>query len=627
MDASAPTAAEPHGDETDVVVLRDVMVPMRDGVRLATDVTLPARDGAPLPGRHPTLLHRTPYGKAEARLSEISVADPVPRPNGAIAADLARAGYAVVMQDCRGRYGSEGVFAKYLGEGEDGVDTLGWIRAQPWSDGRVGTFGLSYSAHVQTALAALRPPGLTAMFLDSGGFWNAYQGGVRKGGAFELKQATWAFKHARLSPAARTDPVVAAALDAEDIEAWFRAMPWKRGHSPLRHVPEYEDYFFDQWERGSFDASWRRPELYAAAHVDALAAVPTFLICGWYDPYAETMCEHFRGIAAAGGRVEMVMGPWLHGRRSQTHAGDVDFGEASTLDAAIGADYGALRLAWFDRWMKPERAQAATPPPAARWFRMGGGSGRRNADHRRDHGGLWREAAAFPPPDAVETPYFLGRSGLLCADPVPEGAVTIQTDPADPVPSIGGAITSGAPIMEGGAYDQTPGPETFGARPPYLPLAARRDVLVFATPPLARDLEIAGPVRVHLRVSTDAPDIDVTVKLVDWAPPSADYPHGYAMNLTDGILRLRYRRSFAEPRPMEPGEIAEIVVTAPPVAALFRAGHRIRLDIAGSNFPRFDVNPQTGEPEGRALGRRIATTTLHLGGAGGPPRLVLSVLP
>ncbi|WP_084327491.1 CocE/NonD family hydrolase [Salinarimonas rosea] len=621
MDARTP---ETHGTAGDVVVLSDVMVPMRDGVRLSTDVTLPARDGVQLPGPHPTLLHRTPYGKAEARLSEISVADPVPRPNGLIAADLARAGYAVVMQDCRGRYGSEGVFRKYLGEGEDGVDTLAWIGAQPWSDGRIGTFGLSYSAHVQTALAALRPPGLAAMFLDSGGFWNAYQGGVRKGGAFELKQATWAFKHARLSPAAMADPVVAAALDAEDIAAWFAALPWKRGHSPLRYVPEYEDYLFEQWERGAFDGFWRRPELHAADHYDAIARVPTFLICGWYDPYAETICEHFRGITAAGGRAEIVMGPWLHGRRSQTHAGDVDFGEGSTLDAAIAADYASLRRAWFDRWMGPRPARGASPP-AARWFCMGGGSGRRDANGRRAHGGAWREAASFPPPDAVETPFFLDARGLLAADPAPEGAITIQTDPADPVPSLGGAITSGAPIMEGGAYDQVPGPETFGARAPFLPLAARRDVLVFATPPLAHDLEIAGPVRVHLRLSTDAPDIDVTIKLVDWAPPSADYPQGFAMNLTDGILRLRYRRSFAEPRLMAPGEVADIVVTAPPVANLFRAGHRIRLDIAGSSFPRFDVNPQTGEPEGRALGRRIATTTFHLGGASSPPRLVLSV--
>lgn len=249
---------------------RDVMVPMRDGVRLATDVTLPARGGKPLPGPFPTLVFRTPYDKGGARPSEISAADPRPRSNAEIADELARAGFAVLAQDCRGRYRSEGVFQKYIGEGEDGYDTLAWARQQDWCNGRFGTFGLSYSAHVQTALALTEPEGLDAMFLDSGGFWNAYQGGVRRGGAFELKQATWAMKHAALSPRA-SDPLVAAALAAEDVRDWFGAMPWRRGVSPLRHVPEYEDYLFDQWEHGAFDEYWQRPELFAAPHYDVLA--------------------------------------------------------------------------------------------------------------------------------------------------------------------------------------------------------------------------------------------------------------------------------------------------------------------------------------------------------------------
>jgi len=280
-----------HGTINEAIHIRDVMVPMRDGVRLATDVALPARAGEALPGPFPTLLHRTPYDKAAARLSEVSVKNPVPKTNLEIAAGFARAGYAVLTQDCRGRYASEGVFRKYLGEGEDGFDTLDWARAQDWCAGQFGTFGLSYSAHVQTALGVLQPGGLKAMFLDSGGFWNAYQGGVRRGGAFELKQATWAFKHARLSPVAE-DPVVAAALGAENIADWFQAMPWRRGLSPIRHVPEYEAYLFDQWERGAFDDFWQMPELYCAPHYDKLARHPVYLVCGWYDPYAETMLKH-----------------------------------------------------------------------------------------------------------------------------------------------------------------------------------------------------------------------------------------------------------------------------------------------------------------------------------------------
>jgi putative CocE/NonD family hydrolase len=512
------------------------------------------------------------------------------------------------------------VFQKYLGEGQDGFDTLDWARAQDWCSGAFGTFGLSYSAHTQTALAILQPHGLQAMFLDSGGFWNAYQGGVRRGGAFELKQATWAFKHARLSPAA-SDPVVAAALDAEDIADWFAAMPWRRGLSPLRHVPEYEDYLLDQWERGAFDTYWQVPELYCAPHYPALSRIPVFLVCGWYDPYAETILEHYKGWRAHGGQAELVMGPWLHGRRSQTHAGDVDFGAQSVLDGAIAPDYDTLRLSWFDRWLKPGAAPA---PSQVRWFCMGGGPGTRDGQGRRKHDGAWRQDASWPPSRTAPQSFYLSPTGALETQPTGDGTILLQTDPDHPVPTIGGALTSGAPVMEGGAYDQVTTPHVFGATAPYLPLAARRDVLVFATPPLTEHVEIAGPVEVHLTLSTDAPDADITVKLVDWAPANADYPQGFAMNLCDGILRLRYREDWSKPRPMTPDNRVEVVIPATPTAALFRAGHRIRIDIAGSNFPRFDVNPQTGEPEGQARGQRIATTTLHLGTT--QARLVLSVV-
>lgn len=614
-----------HPIDKDVFVLRDVMVPMRDGVRLATDIALPARGGQPLPGPFPTLVHRTPYDKTAARPSEISARDPEPRANGAIAAEMARAGYAVIMQDCRGRYASEGRFRKYIGEGADGLDTLDWARAQSWCDGRFGTFGLSYSAHVQTALAAYAPDGLCAMFLDSGGFWNAYQGGIRRGGAFELKQATWAFKHARLSRAAARDPVVKTALEAERIEDWLTVMPWKRGHSPLRHAPDYEDYFFEQWEHADFDDFWRQPELCAIDHYDALARAPVFLICGWYDPYSETMIEHFKEIRARAGRAELVMGPWLHGRRSQRWAGQVDFGQNALLDGQIAPDYATLRLAWFDRWMKPGPTAAAAPAPA-RWFRMGGGSGRKLDCGRLDHGGAWRAADAFPPPGAADRPFHLGPAGdLTDAAPAP-GTLALRTDPDDPVPTLGGQITSGEPVMLGGAFDQTPSADTFGARAPYLPLAARADILVFATAPLAEDLEIAGPVSLHLRVETDAPDIDLTAKLIDWAPASTDWPMGFAMNVTDGILRLRYRDGWTRPKPMRAGVPADIRIDLPPTANLFKAGHRVRLDIAGSNFPRFDVNPQTGEPVGKARLKRIAITHFHLGGDAGA-RLVLTVPP
>lgn len=606
----------------DTVVRQDVMVPMRDGVRLATDITLPARNGEALPGPFPTLLYRTPYDKLAARLSEISVADRTPRSNLEVAAGLARAGFAVMNQDCRGRYGSEGLFQKYIGEGEDGFDTLEWARNQPWCSGRFGTFGLSYSAHVQTALALQEPEGLDAMFLDSGGFWNAYQGGVRRGGAFELKQATWAMKHAALSPRAK-DPLVKAALAGENVADWFAAMPWRRGVSPVRHVPEYEDYLFDQWENGAFGPFWDRPELCAAQHYAGLAKRPVFLICGWFDPYAETMLKHYEGLTGAGGYAEVVLGPWLHGRRSQTYAGDVDFGAHSVLDGQIAPDYESLRIDWFRRTLLGDGARL--DEPQARWFAMGGGPGTRDAAGRRSHGGTWRQDSTWPPARSRATDFFLTAGGGI--EPlVPEAdSVLMRTDPANPVPTIGGAVTSGEPVMVGGAFDQVTGPGIFGARAPYLPLAGRADVLVFATPPLEREIEIAGTVTLTIGLASDVPDMDLTAKLIDWAPPNADYPQGFAMNLADGILRLRYRDDWARPALMEPGQRYNVTVELLPVAAQFLPGHRIRLDISGSNFPKFDVNPQTGEPEGRARGQRIGHTQLFLGGSA-PARLTLPVM-
>jgi putative CocE/NonD family hydrolase len=192
-----------------VRVWRDVMVTVRDGIRLATDVYFPADATGPFP----VLLERTPYNKRGTNHADRDAADPAAKSKPAVAAQFARAGYAYVLQDCRGRYASEGGFEKYLNEGPDGADTIAWIMQQSWCAGKVGTLGLSYGAHVQTALAALAPRGLAAMFVDSGGFSSAFHSGIRQGGAFELKQLTWAHKHALLAPQTATDPARRAGLD------------------------------------------------------------------------------------------------------------------------------------------------------------------------------------------------------------------------------------------------------------------------------------------------------------------------------------------------------------------------------------------------------------------------------
>lgn len=594
---------------------------MRDGVHLATDVYLPAQSSS----AWPVLLERTPYGKDAETRRERTAANPEPMRRGEVAARFAEAGYAVVVQDCRGRFESEGQFTKYLGEAHDGADTMEWIMAQPWCNGLVGTYGLSYAAHTQTALASQRPAGLKAMFLECGGFANAYRGGIRHGGAFELKQAVWALRNAR-SGSNRISESARQALDGADIGDWFLRLPWSRGDSPLQWAPEYEDYLFGQWERGAFDDYWRQPELYAAGHYDAFDGVAVMMMCGWWDPYAQTTADNYLGLSQRGnGGLRMVLGPWTHGERSVTCAGDVDFGPAAVLDGSLAPDYVGMRLAWFDHWLKGA-AMPQAMDDTVRYFRMGGGSGRRTPAGRLDHGGTWRSASHWPLPNTGFMPWYLGADGGL--SPVPpdrDEALGFDFDPASPVPTIGGSITSGEPLMVAGAYDQRTSEQVFGAQAPYGPLAQRPDVLVFQTPVLDEDMEVSGPITIELWVSSTAPDTDFTAKLIDQYPPSEDYPEGYAMNLTDGILRCRYRRSWEAPEMMQPGEVVQITIEPMPTSNLFRKGHRIRLDISSSNFPRFDVNPNTGAPEGSAGPRVVARNSVHMG-KGWPSRLVLPVL-
>lgn len=594
----------------DVVVIEDAAVPMRDGVRLFADIYLPAgaaRAGTALP----VLLERTPYDKRGQSQSEFTAAAPQPRRRPEVARVFAAAGYAVVVQDCRGRYRSEGAFTKYVNEAEDGFDTLAWIAAQPWCDGQVGTYGLSYGAHVQMAAACLNPPALRCMVVDCGGFSDAYRAGIRQGGAFELKQLTWAYRHALLSPLTQADPARKAALEAEDIRDWFTRLPWSEGNSPLRAAPEYEDYVLRQWRSGDHGPYWTQLGLAACQHFGTLSDVPMVHISGWYDPYASTAVENYLGLVASKrGPVHLILGPWTHGQRSVSHAGAVDFGPAARFDGSVAPDYDRFRLAWFDRWLKG--APAAADPPV-RVFVMGGGSGRRTAEGRLDHGGSWRTGESWPLPGTRFVPHFLVPGRGLSADGPDAGphAESFVADPDDPVPTIGGAIASGRPVMEPGAFDQVEGPDFFGSTVAGRRLSDRPDVLSFQTPPLARDVEVVGPISAVLYVASDAPDTDITIKLVDVHPPSPDWPDGFDMNVANGILRLRYRNSWDVPEPLELGTVHRVVVEAFPTANRFLKGHRIRLDIASSNFPHFDVNPNTGGAQGMPGPRRKATNTIR----------------
>lgn len=234
------------------------------------------------------------------------------------------------------------------------------------------------------------------MFLDSGGFASAYEAGTRMGGAFELKQATWAFHRAKVSETVRADPTLRASLESEDLSAWFTRMPWRRGASPLRSVPEYEDYLLEQWENGAFGPYWEQPGIYARGFYDDFPDVPSLHMSSWYDPYIRTATENFREL----GRKKhspayLVLGPWTHGARSQSHAGDVDFGPLARLEGSLAEHYAAMRLSWFDAHLAP--AGTTEPPPPVRYFLMGGGSGRRTPEGRLDHGGHWCTATSGRP--------------------------------------------------------------------------------------------------------------------------------------------------------------------------------------------------------------------------------------
>ena len=609
QDSSSQPDYEVH-TETNVPVL------MRDGIILMADIHRPARGGRPVEGPFPVLLERTPYNKStEARVLE--------------AAFFATRGYATVVQDTRGRFASQGGFSKYVNEGEDGFDTVEWIGQQGWCAGKVGTYGTSYGAHTQAALASLNPSHLGCMWLDCGGFSNAFLSGCRNGGAFELRQVTWAYRQALDSTEVQEDPLVLkAALENQSIQDWFRRMPWRPEHSPLQWTPDYENYLLEIWRHENFDDYWKQAGLCAEAHYSKFSDVPQVHMGSWYDPYARTTTDNYVALSAMKqGPISLIMGPWTHGQRSVTHSGDTDFGPQSTLDGNLDEDFNHIRLRFFDYHLKGRIGPRDSEYPV-KLFIMGGGSGKRNSERRLDHGGRWREEREWPLARARETPFYLRHGGRLSIE-TPAGEHPPSKylfDPNNPVPTIGGNISSGLPIMGAGGFDQRESSEFYGSTQPYLPLASRPDVLVFQTTPLAENVEVTGPLVLELWVSSTARDTDFTAKLLDVYPPSPDYPEGYALNLTDGILRAKFRESWEETTFMEPDEVYRVTVQLFPTSNLFLKGHRIRMDVSSSNFPRFDVNGNTGEnPAVSAVKLPAQNSVYH--DAERPSNILLPVIP
>jgi len=593
LSANEVSEARPE-DYEEFVVARDVMVPMRDGVRLATDIYRPSRNGVPVSEPLPTLLSRSPYGKEGAEKG---------------ASFLAKRGYAVVVQDVRGRFDSEGTFYIYVNEGRDGFDAVAWVASQSWSTGDVATFGGSYLAATQHALAAESPPALRGMFVQvsTSNYW---EDGAGAGGAFALlHNLVYALNLASTSKEATEEPELATALrkavQGEALESWLRAYPYRPNASPIV-VPTYQKWFQDWVDHSSFGEYWSQNGYLFELYYESYPDVPVYHVGGWYDIFLRGTLNNHAGLDAENeSPARLTIGPWEHGVGPRA-TGDVDFGPTAEVD------FEHVRLEFFDHIFH-NTAVAATEGPPVRLFVMGGGDGTKSPDGYLNHGGEWLFVDEWPPASASPQKYFLNAGGVLSTSP--EGGASepsqYRYDPNDPVPSIGGKINSGDELVPSGPFNQRciEGRVT-GCRN-NLPLSSRRDVLTFQTAPLEEDVVIAGELSVTLWVASSAKDTDFTAKLVDIYPPSEDYPEGYDLLIADRIQRARYRNGLDKEELLVPGEIHELTIDLLGVANRFQKGHRIRLDIASSNFPFFDVNPNTGERLGHHTHTVIATNSIY----------------
>ncbi len=592
------------------VVESGVMVAMRDGVKLATDIYFPAKDGKKLEGRFPVILTRTPYNKTGGKK------------HGEY---FARHGYVFVAQDCRGRYGSEGVWHWMTDDGLDGVDCAAWIGAQSWSDGKIGMIGTSYVGGTQHAMALAGAKELTTVIpvdaVSNGGVQS-----MRNAGAFELRFWNWIMLNAAKGSQAVKDEATAAMLKemADNRFHYLANLPLRKGTTPLQFAPEYEEWLTEAMRHGKNDEYWAQNNILEQA--SSYKNIPVYLVGGWYDSWAGNTTANYGALSPVlKSDVYLIMGPWIHGAQAKSSHGQVDFGK----EAAI-PDELAWRLEWYDHWLKGKDNSVGKAAPFAskvRLFVMGTGDGHKTEKGLLFHGGEWRDEQEWPLARQHVTAYYFGAGGALgAAEPAADdGSTTFTFDPKNPVPTIGGNISSGNDILLQGAWNQRGGEHVWNWQSP-IPLSARNDVVVFQTEPLAADVEVTGEIEVKLWAASSAVDTDFTAKLVDVYPGSPDWPGGFDLKITEGIVRARFRDSLKEEKLMEPGKPYAFTIRLYPTSNVFKKGHRIRVEVSSSNFPRFDVNPNTGEPLNDH--RRTVTaenTILH--DAGHPSHILLPVIP
>jgi putative CocE/NonD family hydrolase len=594
---------------------KNVMVPMRDGVKLATDVYRPARNGAPVEGKLPVILVRTPYNKS-SKASDANY--------------LAARGYVVVAQDVRGRYQSEGRWVPIRDDPNDGFDTAKWIGAQTWSDGSIGGMGSSYEGATQHALAIANAPYVKAMIprnaMSDFGWY-----GVRHNGAFELRWLNWVLTlgntvgTTNAMPAAlraALDPLSAGALVdmGTRVREYVRNLPLRPGTTPLKFAPDYEAWLTDAMSHGDNDSFWKNSGSSVIDHLAEYKDIPEYHTTGWYDSWGGSVANlNYMELRKTKKSLQrIIIGPWTHSSENYSYAGVAQF----TEDAAIDLD--AFQVRWFDHWLKHIDNGVDREPPV-RIYVMGGGDAHRTPEGRVFVGGHWRDEQEWPLARAATTPYYLHAGGVLSTEkPVTGRPTTYTFDPHNPVPTLGGNVSSQGTLMFQGAADQRCRAD-FWLCTDTRPLSARNDVLVFQTRPLAAAMEVTGRLIVKLWASSDSPDTDFTAKLIDVYPPSADFPAGLDLNIADSIVRARYRGTSGRAELLKPGQPYEFTIEMYPTSLLFQKGHRIRLDVSSSNFPRFDVNPNTGEPLNDNRRWKVAENTIY-DDAAHPSHIVLPIV-
>jgi uncharacterized protein len=547
--------------DTSIVEERDVRVPMRDGTRLTADIWRPDTD-QPVP----VLVSRTPYGKDMLTLMSAP-------------AELAAAGFAVVLQDCRGRFGSEGEWGYVRCEVDDGYDTVEWAAAQPWSNGRVGMFGASYMGYTQWLAAVARPPHLEVIAPEccAADYWVA---SFDSGGTFRLALRLgwtasvvasmapgWGIEDPRLDKLRQAFLETRAAMIAQDpaavrtaretakslLDEVYRTRPIKDNDLWYGRATWLGE-IFDHESRD--DSNWRRVN--PATHYAALD-LPAVHVGGWYDIHLDGVLRNFTGMARQAPTARsrqaqrLVVGPWSHWTPMLPVVGDIDFGPEAVLDTT------RLRLEWFRHWLQ-DQAEADWAP--VRIFVMGANT--------------WRDEQEWPLARTEYTPWYLRQDGSLTPERpgIGEEFHRFTYDPHEPAPTLGGRLLGtgevAGPVVQDG-------------------LEGRADVLVYTSSPLAEPLELTGPVRAELWAATDAPDTDFTAVLVDV------HPDGHGWNLCEGAVRARHSGVGG---PLVPGAVYRFTIDLIATSVLLPAGHRLRLQVSSSSFPEWEPNPNTGRPIG-----------------------------